>query len=159
CLADPVRVPRILAGALQLQVVKCRTRSEVVRELDDLSPETAIVRYIDHHGDVLTVPRDHLRAFGVRGANELAEALLSVLNLPPHGACLYLDCLDRIAPLAFDSYQAPGACPGPSLDGEDYVGDLDDRDDLAALGQAELADRPHGDGGDQAHPIGMKFHV
>src|SRR6266516_4088220 len=30
----------------------------------------------------------------------------------------------------------------PSADGEDYVGSLDDRGDLAALGQAELADGP-----------------
>ena len=46
-----------------------------------------------------------------------------------------------------------------SGDGEDDVGGLDDRGDLAALGQAELADRFHGDGGDQAHPVGLKFHV
>src|SRR6266480_522839 len=47
----------------------------------------------------------------------------------------------------------------PSADGEDYVGSLDDRGDLAALGQAELADGLHRDGGDQAHAVGLEFHV
>src|SRR5713101_6063150 len=44
-------------------------------------------------------------------------------------------------------------------DGDDDIRGFDDGGDLAALGQAELADRLDRDGGDQAHPAGLKFHV
>src|ERR1700728_2612437 len=43
--------------------------------------------------------------------------------------------------------------------GDDHVRGLDDRDHAAALGQAELPDRLHGDRGHHANPVGVEFDV
>ena len=43
-----------------------------------------VVGDVDYHGYLLTVTGDDLRPLGMRGAQQLAEALLGVLDLPPH---------------------------------------------------------------------------
>jgi hypothetical protein len=43
--------------------------------------------------------------------------------------------------------------------GEDHLGRLCHRGDLAALGEAKIADRVHGDGRHQAHSIGVELDV
>jgi hypothetical protein len=53
----------------------------------------------------------------------------------------------------------PGQLVTSAAGGEDHLGRLDHRGDLAALGEAEIADRVHGDGRHQMRTIRVEFDV
>src|SRR5262249_30813920 len=92
------------------------------REVGPVAPQPRVLlRRDDDHG-LLAPARHHLRAVLQRATDDLAEPLLGLLQLPPHGADSCLVCLDykagrpaRCGPRA--SGRGPGSAhsAGPAL--------------------------------------------